>query len=238
MTKKSLNSLVTKTSVAIKPRRKRVERQLFTPLAREAIAGLEDGLDILGFTKGQFSFVDLIDAVLGITGPSSVTVCTWTAAAADASFLGGWCKQGRIKNFRLLVDYSFLTRRGGQDAVDEVIRHFGSDAVRVTRTHAKWGIVSGEDAEIAILTSMNLNANPRFEYFHATWDTEVVGLLAGIAQEVWDSPELADAIEMRPQQHKDKFGSLGDVEQPPASPLDAVDFDLGLADYDPDLGLC
>ncbi len=92
--------------------------------------------------------------------------------------------------------------------------------------------------EIAILTSMNLNANPRFEYFHATWDAEVIGLLAGIAQEVWDSPELADAIQMRPQQHKDKFGALGDVEQPPASPLDAVDSDLGLADYDPDLGLC
>lgn len=233
--KKSLNELVAKSSVATKRRRKKVERQLFTPLARDAIAGLEDGLDIFGFTKGQFSFVDLIDAVLGIAGPSKVTVCTWTAAAADASFLGGWCKQGRIKEFRLLVDYSFLNRRGGQDAVDEIVRHFGHDAVRITRTHAKWGIISGENAEIAILTSMNLNANPRFEYFHATLDPEVVGLLAGIAQEVWDSPALADAVEMHPQQHKNKFGSIGDQEQGPDSPLDAVDFDLGLHNFDPDL---
>jgi len=235
--KKSLNNLATKTTVAVKRRPKRVERHLFTPLARDAIAGLEDGLDIFGFTKGQFSFVDLIDAVLGITGPAKVTVCTWTAAAADASFLGGWCKQGRIEEFRLLIDYSFLNRLGGQDAVDEVVRHFGSDAVRVTRTHAKWGIISGKKLEIAVLTSMNLNKNPRFEYFHATSDPEVVKLLNGIAQEVWDSPEFADALKMRPQEHKDRFGQVGESDREPPSPLDAVDFDLGLDDFDPDLGL-
>ncbi len=42
---------------------------------------------------------------------------------------------------------------------------------------------------------------------------------------------------MRPQQHKDKFGGVGESERPAASPLDAVDFDLGLDNFDPDLGL-
>ncbi len=61
-----------------------------------------------------------------------VTVATWTAASSDAAFLGDWCRQGRIKQFRLLIDYSFLTRRGGADAVDAVIQNFGPDAVRET----------------------------------------------------------------------------------------------------------
>ncbi len=95
---------------------------LFITLAKPTapIEGLAAGLDVFGFTKGQFSFVDLIDAVLDLTGPSTVTVATWTAAAVDASFLGDWCRQGRIKQFRLLIDYSFLTRRGGAEAVDAV----------------------------------------------------------------------------------------------------------------------
>ena len=163
MTKKSLEGLRAPAAVATRRRRTKVVRKLATPFARDAIEGLADGLDVFGFTKGQFSFVDLIDAVLDLTGPAAVTVATWTAAVADASFLGGWCRQGRIKNFRLLIDYSFLTRRGGAEAVDAVIENFGPDAVRVTRTHAKWGLVAGADATVAILTSMNLNKNPRFE---------------------------------------------------------------------------
>ena len=75
---------------------------------------------MFGFTKGQFSFVDLLDAVLDLTGPARVTVATWTAASADAAFLGGWCAQGRIRQFRLLIDYSFLTRKGGADAVARI----------------------------------------------------------------------------------------------------------------------
>ncbi len=110
--KKSLNDLSSRATIATAPRRKKVTRQLATPAARDAIAGLEDGLDIFGFTKGQFSFVDLLDAVLDLTGPARVTVATWTAASADAAFLGGWCAQGRIRQFRLLIDYSFLTRKG------------------------------------------------------------------------------------------------------------------------------
>ncbi len=209
-TKKSLEGMSSPATVATKRRQTKVTRQLATPYARDAIEGLSDGLDVLGFTKGQFSFVDLIDAILDFTGPAKVTVCTWTAAAADASFLGSWCQQGRIKDFRLLIDYSFLTRRGGSDAIDAVLKNFGEDAVRVTRTHAKWGLVSGPDAQIAILTSMNLNKNPRFEYFHATWNPDIVDLLSGLADEVWTGPGLAEAIaDMRPQDHKDTFEGLG-----------------------------
>ncbi len=242
MAKKSLAGLRSATAVATQRRPTKVVRKLATPFARDAIQGLADGLDVFGFTKGQFSFVDLIDAVLDCTGPAAVTVATWTAAVADASFLGDWCRQGRIKQFRLLIDYSFLTRRGGAEAVDAVIQNFGPDAVRVTRTRAKWGLVAGADAAVAILTSMNLNKNPRFEYFHVTWDPGVVGLLSGLASEIWESPALAEAAKMRPQQHKNTFGALGaEPASPPAtgagggSELEGVSVDLG--DFNSDLDL-
>ncbi|MCZ6654062.1 MAG: hypothetical protein O7D91_13685 [Planctomycetota bacterium] len=137
MAKKSLAGLCSATAVATKRRPTKVVRKLATPFARDAIEGLAGGLDVFGFTKGQFSFVDLIDAVLDLTGPSTVTVATWTAAAADASFLGDWCRQGRIKQFRLLIDYSFLTRRGGAEAVDAVIQNFGPDGRRCVKSGSR-----------------------------------------------------------------------------------------------------
>ncbi len=229
MAKKSLAGLRSATAVATKRRPTKVVRKLATPFARDAIEGLAGGLDVFGFTKGQFSFVDLIDAVLELTGPSRVTVATWTAASSDAAFLGDWCRQGRIKQFRLLIDYSFLTRRGGAEAVDAVIQNFGPDAVRVTRTHAKLGLVAGADATVAILTSMNLNKNPRFEYFHVTWDPGVVGLLSGLASEIWESPALAEAVKMRPQQHKNIFGEMGVESSPePATRVGGAEIDVCL----------
>lgn len=232
---KSLTDLAGPVTAVVPRGRLRVRRELQTPSARKAIEGLEAG-DILGFTKGQFSFVDLIDAVLARTGAAAVTVCTWTAAAADASFLGGWAKQGRIRSFRLLIDYSFLNRRGGAEAVDEVLRHFGPDAVRVTRCHAKWALVQGDQVQVAVLTSMNLNANPRFEYFHASQEPAVVALLEGLAAEIWAGPHLADAAKMRPQQHKSDFAAVGRSDDEPASPVDDLDYNLGLEDFEPDLG--
>jgi hypothetical protein len=75
----------------------------------------------------------------------------------------------------------------------------------------------GADAQIAVLTSMNLNKNPRFEYLHCTWDPAVVALLAGIAEEIWRCPELAEAAAMRPQEHGNIFGGLGPANAPRAA---------------------
>ena len=63
---------------------------------------------------------------------------------------------------------------------------------------------------------MNLNKNPQFEYFNCTWDPNVVGLLAGIAEEIWRCPELAEAAAMRPQEHGNIFGGLGPANAPRA----------------------
>jgi len=68
MAQKNLNDLRGPATVTMKRRRTKVIRKLATPFARDAIEGLADGLDIFGFTKGQFSFVDLIDTRISL-GP-------------------------------------------------------------------------------------------------------------------------------------------------------------------------
>ncbi len=76
---------------------------------------------------------------------------------------------------------------------------------------------------------MNLNKNPRFEYFHVTWDPGVVGLLSGLASEIWESPALAEAVKMRPQQHKNIFGEMGVESSPePATRVGGAEIDVCL----------
>jgi len=51
-----------------------------------AVRALEDWgkkKEIFGFTKGQFSMVDLLEALLERTGEADVMISTWTAATRD-----------------------------------------------------------------------------------------------------------------------------------------------------------
>ena len=54
-------------------------RECFCGTAFEAIGPLEPGCEIFGFTKGQFSLMDLITAILSQTGPASVDISTCTS---------------------------------------------------------------------------------------------------------------------------------------------------------------
>ncbi len=56
MAKKSLAGLRSATAVATERRLTKVVRKLATPFARDAIEGLAAGLDVFGFTKGQFRY--------------------------------------------------------------------------------------------------------------------------------------------------------------------------------------
>lgn len=176
--------------------------------AAEALADFNEHGEAIGFSKGQFSFVELIDALLDKTGPARLTVATWTAAAGDASFIGQWAQQSRILDCRWLVDYSFLSRRGGMEALTALLERFGRDSVRVTKTHAKFALLEGERMNIACMTSMNLNQNPRFEYFHCSTDARLVASLCEIVDECWQSPAAAEQMDWRPQDHKDGFDAL------------------------------
>ena len=127
------------------------------------IGEIRKGERVIGLTKGQFSLIDLLKAVLESTGPADVTVSTWTTGIKDAEEAGWLLDTGKIRSIRFLTDRSFASRQPRYAAA--MLRRFGRDAIVCTRTHAKFLIVRGDDLHVAVRSSMNLNRNPRFEQF-------------------------------------------------------------------------
>ena len=79
------------------PKRRGPNRRCFAgEIAMEALSDWERGREVFGFNKGQFSSIDLLEAVLRKTGPAAVTIATWTTADADmkraklCSVRNGW----------------------------------------------------------------------------------------------------------------------------------------------------
>lgn len=143
--------------------------------ARRAVGTLVPGAEVLILTHGQFSIIDALAAILDQTGPADVSISTWTAAAADLTHAERWVRSGRIRSLRFLVDRSFATRQPGYCQV--LLDLFGPDAIRTTRTHAKFATVRNDSSALAIRTSMNLNANPRLETLEISVDVGLADFL-------------------------------------------------------------
>jgi hypothetical protein len=161
--------------------------------ATEAVAGLDlDGREIFGLTKGQFSLIDLIEAVLDRTGPAALSISTWTAANTDVSTALSLVAAGRVTAARWLVDLTFV-RRCPQLAA-RIREAFGADAVRVTKNHAKFSVLQNPTWQVVIRTSMNLNHNPRLEDFTVAHDPELAAFLQATLDDLWQTQRrsLAD----------------------------------------------
>jgi hypothetical protein len=162
--------------------------------AREAVAGLSlDGSEIFGFTKGQFSLIDLLEAVLEHTGPAALHVSTWTAANTDVTKALELIDAGRITRARSLVDIAFV-RRCPQLAA-RIRSAFGPDCIRVTANHAKFAILENGQWRAVVRTSMNLNHNPRLEDFTVAHDPELAAFILEALNDIWTTQRrsLADA---------------------------------------------
>ncbi len=117
---------------------------------------------------GQFSLIDALWAMLRRTGPADVSIATWTAAGADVTRASHFLRDGRIRRMRWLVDRSFETRRPAYCATLRGL--FGDDAIRTTRSHAKFATIRNEEWDLAVRTSMNLNSNARMETIQVSDD--------------------------------------------------------------------
>jgi hypothetical protein len=156
--------------------------------AAEAVADLErDGMELFGLTRGQFSLTDMIEAILAKTGPAKLSISTWTAANGDVSRMVELVQSGAIINCRWMVDLTFM-RRCPQLAA-EIRRQFGHDAIRVTRTHAKFCTITNQDWQIALRSSMNLNQNPRLESFQVGHDPILCSFLESVLDDVWNKQD-------------------------------------------------
>lgn len=154
-----------------------------TDSASVALSALDEHDSIAILTFGQFSIGDAIRALLGRSGPAAVTVATWTAAKAEIEHAYRLLTDRRVLSMRWLVDRSFATRQ--PEYCRALIDRFGPDAIRTTRSHAKFVVVVGERDVFSVHTSANLNTNPRLESMQVIRGAEHAAWLSGIVDDLW-----------------------------------------------------
>lgn len=173
--------------------------------AAEAIGTLDKSVEVYGYTKGQFSLIDVINHCLSFLGPASLQLSTWTAAKTEISAVLALCDTKRVTSSRWLVDTTFNRR---SPALAHRIREvFGDDAIRVALNHAKFVLLDDGDWKLVIRTSMNLNYNPRFESFQIGHDPELWQFHTTILDEVWTRQKRSDQDLLRPYDLHKQFAT-------------------------------
>src|SRR4051812_6821730 len=109
-------------------------------VAAAALADFTRGSHIFGLTKGQFSMIDLVAAVLDRVGAADVAVWTWCIAEYEVEAVSAFIADGRIRQFRMLMDWAGAQR--DMPLVGDLQDRFGLDCIRVTKNHAKIVLVS------------------------------------------------------------------------------------------------
>jgi hypothetical protein len=163
--------------------RRQLRDQRRVDTVQAALQGFNKKTGIYGFTKGQFSLIQLVTEALQHTGPADMVISTWTAANTDVTDVLAFCDAGLVTKARWLVDLTF-TKRCPQLA-HRIRTTFGDDAIRVAKNHAKFVTLGNSSWKVVIRTSMNLNHNPRFENFEIAHDPALYDFHQTIIDEVW-----------------------------------------------------
>lgn len=150
---------------------KKSDLGVFSCSADSAIKTLTKGNRIIGLTRGDFSLIDLIHSILKKIGKSKVICCTWSAGIKDANQVKWLLDSNLIESFTLVTDHSYVTRQKKYALAIEDL--FGKDNIRTSEIHAKFVLIQNSDWNIAIRTSMNLNANKTCETFEVDDDLKI-----------------------------------------------------------------
>lgn len=125
------------------------------------LTGLDDGVEVFGFTSGDFSLIDILARLIRRMQSPAVVLSTWTAAGADMQHVHDFLESGGVASARWIVDRSFQNR---QPALCDTLRaKFGDEAIRVQRVHCKFALLQDATRKITLQTSANLNRNMRIE---------------------------------------------------------------------------
>ena len=153
----NLESLAAKTThrTSMKDAKREFRDARRAKTAAEAVGKIEKDVEIYGFTKGQFSIIEIINHVIDQVGQCYLSISTWTADKGDVTTVLDLVNGGRVTASRWLMDLSFNRRR--PDIAHRVRTIFGPDAVRVAQNHAKFLLLKADGWKIVIMTSMNLN---------------------------------------------------------------------------------
>lgn len=201
---------MTEATAHLRPSRVARHRVSKVASARDTIEGFAHGMDVVGLTFGQFSLLDLIQAALEITGPADVAISTWSAGFYDVEAAERFRDSGAIRRIRFVMDSS---DKRGQATAGDVGSLFGRDAIRTSRSHAKFAILTNDSWSVVITSSMNLNLNPRLEQFEMTDDPERAEMFLGFVDALF--AELP-------------AGGVGDRELPALAAIAGVQPNLGI----------
>lgn len=165
--------------------------------AATALADFDRGLETYVLTFGQFSMMDAIMAILDKTGPADVALATWTAASADLRRSAELLHDKRFRSLRFIVDCSFPQRQPGY--AQQLLQLFGPDAIRTTRTHAKFAVITNNDWNVVVRTSMNLNENPRLESLEVTDDEDFATWMLELVDTIFEEETPDFVTKSRPE---------------------------------------
>lgn len=163
--------------------------------AREFITPMERGMSRYGFSKGQFSLIDVIDTLTQELPGGALDISTWTAARADLARLEDIFASKRVSRLRMLLDFSFQRRQ--PSLINSARTIYGTEAIRVTRNHAKFLAYQQGDWRIVIRTSMNLNFNPRFEDIDIVDNADLFDFLDDILNQIWKRHDAKEQIDKK-----------------------------------------
>lgn len=197
-----------------------VKKTLAASDVRQAVGEVHKGCELFGISRGTWSMVDLVRHVLDHTGKATLDLCTWTAGRSEADEAWELLKDGRIERVRLMIDSSFAAR---QPAYLEAWKErFGPDAIRLSRTHAKFCLIANDLWDITILSSMNLNRNPRIEFWQISDNKPLRSWLSEIVDALFREQTAAETFTRTPTEHGEAFESqwatTGEPDQPPPKP--------------------
>jgi hypothetical protein len=168
------------------PAARSVRRSTYGRNCADMIGPISPGCEIYCLQRGQFSLIDLLEHLLGQTGPADLIVSTWTAAGADIDYARRFLDDDRVRSCRWLVDFSFPARQPGYCAA--LRDRFGDGNIRATKNHAKFLLVRNERWNLAVRTSMNLNENRRLESVEISDDPDLAGWLQTVVDDIFAAP--------------------------------------------------
>ena len=134
-------------------------------------------------TDGAWSRHDLMEHLLGFTGPAHVLLATWTMTEEPARKIMLMLDAGEILSLRCLLDKRMQVR------MPKVLAYVAHNVdVRLTINHAKVTVLWNDTWQVAVVGSANCTTNPRIEAevvavcrdaaeFHKKWITDKLDTL-------------------------------------------------------------
>lgn len=140
----------------VQPRVNQILKRREFPQAFESLAM---GDQVHFFTKGAWSLDELLEYLIGITGPAQVWLTTWTVTETPLRSICRLIEEGQIVSLTALFDHRIDRRKP-----ESLQLAMGMNArIKLVKCHAKMLVLENEAWSIAVVTSANLSKNPRME---------------------------------------------------------------------------